>query len=59
MCVCGGACKQTQRSIHNFPIGGPESKMPLQVVHAFGAIKKCVAQYNEANGKLDAKLVRD
>lgn len=31
--------------------------MPLQVIHAFGAIKKCVAQYNEANGKLDAKLV--
>ena len=27
---------QTQRSIVNIPIGGPESKMPLQIVHAFG-----------------------
>lgn len=23
---------QTQRSIKNFPIGGPESKMPLEVI---------------------------
>ena len=37
---------QTQRSIVNFPIGGPESKMPLQVIHAFGVLKKCAAKYN-------------
>jgi fumarate hydratase class II len=31
--------------------------MPLQVIHAFGVIKKCVAQYNVHTGKLDASLV--
>ena len=47
---------QTQRSIGNFPIGGPESKMPLQVIRAFGVLKKCAAKYNVQNGKLAAEL---
>ena len=42
---------QTQRSIGNFPIGGPESKMPLQVIRAFGVLKKCAAKYNMDAGK--------
>ena len=47
---------QTQRSIGNFPIGGPESKMPLQVIRAFGILKKCAAKYNVQHGKLAAEL---
>ena len=47
---------QTQRSLGNFPIGGPESKMPLQVIRGFGILKKCAAKYNTANGKLDPKI---
>ena len=27
--------------------------MPLQVIHAFGVLKKCAAQYNMKHGKLD------
>ena len=27
--------------------------MPLQVIHAFGVVKKCAAQYNMKHGKLD------
>ena len=30
---------QTQRSLMNFPIGPPGS-MPIEVIHAFGIIKK-------------------
>ncbi|KAG5177495.1 L-Aspartase-like protein [Tribonema minus] len=47
---------QTQRSLQNFPIGGPESKMPLEVIKGFGVLKKCAAQYNMSVGKLDRKL---
>jgi fumarate hydratase class II len=47
---------QTQRSIGNFPIGGPESKMPLQVIRAFGILKKCAAKYNVEHGKLAPEL---
>ena len=49
---------QTQRSIQNFPIGGPESKMPLPILYAMATVKKCCAQYNKATGKMDA-LVAD
>lgn len=43
---------QTQRSIQNFPIGGRESRMPMEVVYAQCLIKKCCAEYwaDEANG---------
>jgi fumarate hydratase class II len=49
---------QTQRSIQNFPIGGRESRMPMEVVYAQCLIKKCCAEYwsDEANG---AKLSKD
>ena len=34
---------QTQRSIQNFPIGGRESRMPMEVVYAQCLIKKVCA----------------
>ena len=37
---------QTARSMINFPIGGPEARMPLALIHAFGVLKKCSALYN-------------
>ena len=37
---------QTQRSLQNFPIGGPAAAMPLPVIRAFGVLKKCAARYN-------------
>ena len=49
---------QTQRSIMNFPIGGPESKMPLQVIRGFGVLKKCAAKYNMEHGKLDSEVAQ-
>ncbi|MGD9418632.1 MAG: class II fumarate hydratase [Verrucomicrobiota bacterium JB025] len=36
---------QTQRSIHNFPIGPPAS-MPVEIVRAFGTLKKAAARAN-------------
>jgi len=36
---------QTQRSIHNFPIG-PASSMPVEIVQAFGYLKKAAALTN-------------
>ena len=35
---------QTQRSLENFPIGG--EKMPEQIIHAFGLLKKAAALAN-------------
>ena len=37
---------QTQRSLENFPIG--IEKMPIEVVHAFGAMKLAAAEVNAA-----------
>ena len=37
---------QTQRSLQNFKIGGPSQRMPIEVVHAFGILKKCAAKVN-------------
>jgi len=31
---------QTQRSLLNFPIGGQESKMPIELVYAMATVKK-------------------
>lgn len=42
---------QTQRSYQNFKIGG--EKMPLEVIHAFGLLKKAAAIANHGLGKLD------
>ena len=44
---------QTQRSYQNFKIG--IEKMPLEVVHAFGILKKAAALANHALGKLDGE----
>lgn len=46
---------QTQRSLMNFKIGGERERMPIQVVKAFGILKKCTAKANLDFG-LDAKI---
>src|SRR5436190_11012714 len=43
---------QTQRSLHHFSIGGPTEHMPIEVVRAFGILKKAAASVNEELGKL-------
>jgi len=50
---------QTQRSIQNFPIGGSESRMPIEVVYAQSLIKKCCAEYwsDDANGSKISKNI--
>ncbi|MEM7224613.1 MAG: class II fumarate hydratase [Pseudomonadota bacterium] len=45
---------QTQRSIHNFKIGG--ERMPLELVKALGIQKLAAARANVALGELDPKL---
>jgi fumarate hydratase class II len=45
---------QTQRSLMNFKIG--TEKMPLEVVRAFGTLKKAAALANHELGQLDGKL---
>jgi len=45
---------QTQRSIMNFPIG-PAASMPLEVIHAFGFLKKAAALTNNELGVIDNK----
>ncbi len=45
---------QTQRSIINFPIGPPAS-MPIEVIRAFGFLKKAAAHTNFALKKLSAE----
>jgi len=42
---------QTQRSIENFPIG-PAASMPIEIIHAFGYLKKAAALTNEKLGVL-------
>ncbi|XP_077439393.1 fumarate hydratase, mitochondrial [Vanacampus margaritifer] len=46
---------QTVRSTMNFKIGGPSERMPLQLIHAFGILKKAAAQVNKDYG-LDPKI---
>src|SRR3989454_4318207 len=43
---------QTQRSLHHFSIGGPTERMPLEVIRAFGVLKKACAVVNAELGKL-------
>jgi len=45
---------QTQRSKENFKIG-PEASMPLEIVKAFGYLKKAAAHTNHELGVLDQK----
>mmetsp|Transcript_31478 Transcript_31478/g.76240 ORF Transcript_31478/g.76240 Transcript_31478/m.76240 type:complete len:1292 (+) Transcript_31478:79-3954(+) len=47
---------QTQRSLMNFPIGGSESKMPLEVVYAMALVKKCCAEYHAEIGVMDKQV---
>ncbi|MEM9280932.1 MAG: class II fumarate hydratase [Verrucomicrobiota bacterium] len=42
---------QTQRSIQNFPIG-PSGSMPIEIIHAFGFLKKAAALSNAKLGAL-------
>ena len=44
---------QTERSFENFKIG--QQKMPLEIIHAFGVLKKAAAQANLQLGALDEK----
>ena len=44
---------QTARSMQNFKIGDASARMPLPIIHSFGLLKKCAAQYNLKAGKLD------
>jgi fumarate hydratase class II len=37
---------QTQRSLMNFKIGGPNERMPIPIIRAFGVLKKCAAKVN-------------
>src|SRR2546430_15348204 len=43
---------QTQRSLEHFSIGGPGERMPVEVVRAFGILKKACALCNAELGKL-------
>jgi fumarate hydratase class II len=43
---------QTQRSLHHFSIGGPTERMPIEIVRAFGVLKKAAAIVNMALGEL-------
>ncbi len=45
---------QTQRSIQNFPIG-PAASMPIEVIRAFGYLKKAAAITNSKLGVLSSK----
>ncbi len=49
---------QTQRSLGNFPIGGPSERMPDPLIRAFGYVKKAAAAVNESAGRLDPGLAQ-
>jgi len=44
---------QTERSLHNFRIG--TERMPIEIVHALGLIKRAAAEVNRDLGSLDAR----
>src|SRR5579863_4418160 len=44
---------QTQRSLKNFPIG--TEKMPIELIHALGLVKKAAALVNHDFGLLSPK----
>ena len=48
---------QTQRSIKNFPIG-PSASMPIEIIHAFGYLKKAAAITNNKFGLLTSKKMK-
>lgn len=47
---------QTQRSLHHFPIGGIESRMPFPIVYAMATVKKSCALYNKRIGKMEGYI---
>jgi fumarate hydratase, class II len=48
---------QTQRSLHHFSIGDPAGdRMPVDVVHAMGVLKKAAALANAEAGDLDPAI---
>jgi fumarate hydratase class II len=50
---------QTQRSLHHFAIGDPAAeRMPLEIVHAMGTLKRACAEVNRERGLLDEELAR-
>ena len=48
---------QTQRSIINFPIG-PAASLPIEIIHAFGYLKKAAAITNNRFGLLSADKMK-
>jgi fumarate hydratase class II len=48
---------QTQRSIMNFPIG-PAASMPIEIIHAFGYLKKAAAITNNKFGLLSTDKMK-
>jgi fumarate hydratase class II len=45
---------QTQRSLHHFAIGHEEAeRMPREIVHAMGLLKRACAEVNARDGRLD------
>src|SRR3954451_5539409 len=47
---------QTERSRRNFRIG--EERMPREIIHALGTIKRASAEVNHALGSLDARRTK-
>ena len=47
---------QTQRSLENFRIGN--ERMPTQLIHALGIVKRAAAEVNRELGLLDARRVK-
>src|SRR5947208_4113872 len=43
---------RTERSLLHFSIGGPTERMPIEVIRAFGILKKACALVNQDLGKL-------
>ena len=50
---------QTQRSLHHFAIGHEEAeRMPREIVHAMGLLKRACAEVNARDGRLDPGVAR-
>ncbi|MGQ9510464.1 MAG: class II fumarate hydratase [Thermaceae bacterium] len=49
---------QTQRSLENFRIGGERFRMPIQIIRAYGMLKKAAAQANLELGELPEEIAR-
>src|SRR5262249_9776774 len=50
---------QTERSLHHFAIGHAEAeRMPREIVHAMGLLKRACAEVNAGDGRLDPTVAR-